>query len=485
MKNAMKLFLAIVGLVFSVTTADAANSITYTVGKWPITLTDLGLFPGGTASRGLAINNSGQIIGLSTDSSFALQRPLWDASSGAIIGMADNWDPASTAVPERRNDVGEMIGSEVIRTGTLYEGVYWNSTGQAFGLPPFAGVDPLFGAVHTYGHGINNLGQMVGASKDGTPNHFLHAVLWQTKDTPPQDLGFLGKGAYVDYSEAYGINDLAHVVGNSAIGTATRGFLWRDGRMIDLGVLNGQVVSEARAINNYGCIAGKSNLYPVIWKYDVANSNSTPVIQQLPIPPGFFSAQPMGVSDSADVAGYAGSPNIDAHAVLWRDGQAIDLGIWPGGHYSVANGINNLGQIVGTGTIAGDNLDHALMWTVVVGGGGGGGGTTTTNQTPVVRLQATSPVTVRVGGSLSVQASFTDADNGPWSYMLDWGDGSMTTGNTSTTGTIAAIRSHAYASSGSFTARLTVTDGKRAAGTSNTITGRGRQKIRLRMMGGA
>jgi probable HAF family extracellular repeat protein len=48
---------------------------------------------------------------------------------------------------------------------------------------------------------------------------------------------------------------------------------------------------------------------------------------------------------------------------------AIDLGVWPGGHYSVANGINNLGQIVGTGTVAGDNLDHALMWTVDEGGG--------------------------------------------------------------------------------------------------------------------
>jgi hypothetical protein len=46
------------------------------------------------------------------------------------------------------------------------------------------------------------------------------------------------------------------------------------------------------------------------------------------------------------------------------------LGVWPGGHYSVANGINNLGQIVGTGTVAGDGLDHALMWTVDGGGGG-------------------------------------------------------------------------------------------------------------------
>jgi probable HAF family extracellular repeat protein len=467
MKNAMKLFLAAIGFALCLmTAAEAANSITFTVGNRQITITDLGVIPGGTASRALAINNAGQIIGLATDSSFALQRPLWDASSGAIIGMADNWDPSSTAVPERRNEVGEMVGSEVIRDGTLYEGVYWNSTGQAFGLPPMAGADPLFGSIHTYGHGLNNLGQMVGASKEGAPNYFLHAVLWQTKDTPPQDLGFLGKGAYVDYSEAYGINDLAHVVGNSALGTATRGFLWRNGRMIDLGALSGQVVSEARVINNQGLIAGKSNLYPVIWKYDVANSNSTPVIQQLPIPSGFFSAQPTAVNDSGDVAGYAGSPSIDAHAILWRNGQAIDLGVWPGGRYSVANGINNLGQIVGAGTVVGDNLDHALMWTVVTTGSGGG----TTNATPSASLQATSSTSIRVGGSVSVQASLADPDNGPWSYKLDWGDGSTMVGNTSNTGAISGISPHVYTKSGSFKAKLTVTDSKGAAGSSNAIT---------------
>jgi probable HAF family extracellular repeat protein len=470
MKNAMKLFVAAVGLALCVmTNAEAANSITYTVGGRQITMTDLGLLPGGSASSGLAINNLGQIVGLATDSNFALQRPLWDANTGAIIGTADNRDPASTAVPEHRNDYGEMAGSEVIRSGTLYRGVYWNSSGQAFGLPPMAGVDPLYGSIHVYGHGINNLGQMVGASKEGAPNYYLHAVLWQNKDTPPQDLGFLGKGAYVDYSEAFGINDLGHVVGKSALGAATRGFLWRDGRMIDLGALSGQVVSEAGAVNNTGLVVGKSNFYPVTWKYDVANSSSTPAIQQLPIPSGFFSAVPTAVNDSADVVGYAGSPNIDAHAILWRNGQAIDLGVWLGGHYSVANGINNLGQIVGTGTIAGDNLDHALMWTVAAVGSG----TTNpppTNTTPSASLQATSSTSIRVGRSFSAQASFADPDNGPWSYKLDWGDGSATVGNASSAGTIAGISPHVYTKSGSFKVKLTVTDGKGAVGTSNTIS---------------
>jgi probable HAF family extracellular repeat protein len=479
MKHAM--FLGAVGLALCVVTnAAAANSITYTVGGLQVTLTDLGVLPGGTFSSGLAINNRGEAAGYANvlgTVTWEDVRPIWNASTGAIIGMADNWDPASTAIPEFRNDNGEMVGTEVIFSGNLSRGVYWNSAGQAFGLPGLPWRDPSFGPVHVLGHGINNLGQMVGGAKDGTeapiglPSHPMHAVLWQSKDASPQDLGFLGKGTYVDYSEALGVNDSTHVVGVGAVGSVIRGFLWRNGTMVDLGALSGQVTSEAYAINNNGLIAGKSNFYPVIWRYDVANASSVPTIQQLPIPPGFFSAQPTSVNASGDVAGYAGSPSIDAHAVLWRNGQAIDLGIWPGGTYSVANGINNLGQIVGTGTVAGDNLDHALVWTVaVVSGGGGGTNTTTSNKTPSATLQSTSPTSIRAGGSLSVRASFTDPDNGPWSYRLDWGDGTVTMGNTSAAGTISGINPHVYSTAGSFKAKLTVTDRKGAAGSSTAVT---------------
>jgi probable HAF family extracellular repeat protein len=449
------------------TNAVAATSITYTVDDWQITATDLGVLPGGASSSAHAINNRGEIAGLANDSNWALHLPIWDASTGAIIGMAD-LDPGSTAIPEHRNDRGEMAGTDCIGgCGRLYRGIFWNTAGQAVGLPGFAGTDPLYGPVHVMAHGINNLGHVVGGAKDGTLTRPMHAVLWQNVGAPPLDLGFLGRGAYVDYSEAFGINDFGHVVGNGAIGTLTHGFLWRNGQMIDLGALSGQVVSEARAINNNGLIVGKSNFYPVTWRYEVANPSSTPSIRQLPIPTGFFAAQPSAVNDPGDVVGHAGSPNIDAHAVLWRNGQAIDLGIWPGGHYSVATGINNLGQIVGTGTVAGDNLDHALLWKVVAAGGGGGG---TPNATPVPSLQATSSTSIRRGGSVSVRASFNDPDNGPWSYKVLWGDGGVTTGNVASAGTIPGISAHAYQKAGTFKVKLTVTDSMRAAGSSSTIT---------------
>jgi len=343
--------------------AEAAESIKHAPSGPRIVITDLGLLPQGTASNGLAINNQPIVVGLATDNAFNLQRPLWDANTKAIVGMADNMNPASTAIPEHMNDSREMAGSEVYGDN-VYQGVYWNAAGQAFELPAMAGVDPFYGGLHTRAHGINNLGQLVGTGKEAAPNYYTHAVLWPNKSTQAVDLGFLGQGTPLNYSEAYGINDLSHVVGNSAVGSLIRGFLWRNGQMIGLGALSGQVVSEAYAISNTGFIAGKSNIYPVTWRYDIANPSSTPTISQLPIPSGFSTAIPTAVNNAGDLAGYAGSPNIDSHAILWRKGKAIDLGVWPGGHYSVAKGINNRGQIIGTGTVAGDNLDHALMWTV-------------------------------------------------------------------------------------------------------------------------
>ena len=163
----------------------------------------------------------------------------------------------------------------------------------------------------------------------------------------------------MNYSEAYGVNDLSHVVGNSAIGLVySRVSLAQrsDGRSRRVERSGGKS-RRARLI-----IPGSLRVRAISFRSSGNMTSRTPTtrprIQQLPIPAGFFSATTTAVNDSGDVVGYAGSPNIDSHAVLWRDGMAIDLGVWPGGQLQRCNRINNLGQIVGTGTVAGDNLDH-------------------------------------------------------------------------------------------------------------------------------
>ena len=141
--------------------------------------------------------------------------------------------------------------------------------------------------LHTRAHGINNLSQLVGTGKEEI-TEFLHPRRLVAKQGHGgRRSRLLGQGIPLNYSEAYGVNDLSHVVGNSAIGSFIHGFLWRSGQMTDLGALSGQVASEARAINNTGLIAGKSNIFPVVWEYDIANPNHAPRIQQLPIPAGF------------------------------------------------------------------------------------------------------------------------------------------------------------------------------------------------------
>jgi hypothetical protein len=112
--KAIRIFAGVVSLALSaMINAEEARSIKYAGGPSQIIITDLGLLPGGTTSAGLAINSEPIIVGLATDSNFALQRPFWDANTGDIVGFADNFNPASTAIPEHMNESREMGGTEV------------------------------------------------------------------------------------------------------------------------------------------------------------------------------------------------------------------------------------------------------------------------------------------------------------------------------------------------------------------------------------
>jgi len=83
----------------------------------------------------------------------------------------------------------------------------------------------------------------------------------------------------------------------------------------------------------------------------------------------------------------------------------------------------------------------------------------TPNTTPTVN--AGPDEQILLGLLYELRWSFTDPDNGPWQYTISWGDGSSSSGTLSSAGSYTA--SHGYLL-GSYTIRVTVTDGLGASG---------------------
>ena len=65
-------------------------------------------------------------------------------------------------------------------------------------------------------------------------------------------------------------------------------------------------------------------------------------------------------------------------------------------------------------------------------------------------------------------ASFSDPDNdGPWLYTIAWGDGSTSTGNKSSQGSLTGA--HNYLLPGTYQITVTVTDNHGAAGSDSKL----------------
>jgi len=77
--------------------------------------------------------------------------------------------------------------------------------------------------------------------------------------------------------------------------------------------------------------------------------------------------------------------------------------------------------------------------------------------------------TVLTGLLFTLNASFSDPDNGPWTYRIDWGDGSSTTGSASSPGTISKGHTYVTILPRSFTITVTVTDSRGASGSDTKV----------------
>ena len=198
---------------------------------------------------------------------------------------------------------------------------------------------------------INNLGQVVGFSKNAAGQE--RAFLW-TKGGGMRDLGTLG-GLW---SKAFDINDAGQVVGQTVNTTGfIRAFQWSEaGGMRD--------ISPGGAYGNSGngdiALRTLSVKNPEVWGVFRWSSG---VLEEI----NTISALPTAVNSSSQVTGNTSSAT---QAVLWS--RSVNgweerlLGFISGGNFSNARGINDAGQVVGSSnTSQGGNW--AIIWTAVDG----------------------------------------------------------------------------------------------------------------------
>ena len=276
----------------------------------------------------VAINNAGQVIGNCSSADFSHITTAYLYSGGQLQSLGIHPGGVNSNLAAGINNAGDFVG--------------YSYEAQLFGGPSnFAGFLYTAGQLQAVpalakASGINDSGQIVGTSASG------RAILVTGDQT--QDLGTLG-GA-VAYPTA--INSAGQVVGMSMTAAGQgEAFLYTGGQMLQLGSADLSVVGVYPIkINDLGQVVG-TTAGQHAFLYTAGE------MQDLGTLPGSSVSHAYGISGSGQVVGYADTPT-GVHGFLYNGSTMIDLNtvIDPSSGWTLgfATAINDLGQIVGSGT---------------------------------------------------------------------------------------------------------------------------------------
>ena len=323
------------GITTITITASGGGTAAYTI-------TDLGQF------RAAAVNDNGQVAGFEyTGKPIVYQVVLYQ--NGGITHIAP-FQGQIFAIPSGINISGQMVGGQPF----LY------SNGQAV---DFNSLMPGNLKVFTLGT-INDIGQVTGGEVGTTSPG--DAFLWQNGNVT--DLGRLpGDG----FSEGLAVNNLGQVVGTSqsqSNGGLPDFWLWQNGQIRQIQVPAASTFSNATAaINNRGHAVVSFYVSPTSQHSYLDDAGQITDLGNLR---NFQSTRAQSINDADQIVGVAVPPDVTRQqlvAFLWQNGQIIDLNtqIPSNSGWSLweATGVNNNGQICGSGFINGQT--HAFLLTPV------------------------------------------------------------------------------------------------------------------------
>jgi probable HAF family extracellular repeat protein len=247
--------------------------------------------------------------------------------------------------------------------------VLW-TRGEIVNLGTFGGNDSLAAM-------INNREQVIGSALNAIPDPFsilglflgstgptqTRAFLWE--DGHKRDLGTLGG------PDAFAgrINNLGEIIGTSYINSVpnqstgvptTHPFLWREGKMVDLGDLGG-TASSAGGINDHTQIIGNSNLAgdqvsdPFLWEEGRLMDLNTNTLGGNPITAN-------AINNAGEIVGGASFPGHPFSAYVRKYGVALNLGVLGDDCFSEALLTNSQGQVTGQSFSCDLSSARTFLW---------------------------------------------------------------------------------------------------------------------------
>ncbi len=301
--------------------ATATHVFLYSKGA----MTDLNITYPPSSAVSTAVNDSGVVVG----GTLTLDLAASNGSAASFIYLNGTVQPVSgpleTTLPLGVNNNSQMVGTS-IQIGTYTLNYFVNSKAV---LDPLSGgaitdLAPITSGGGAAAFGINSTGTVVGASVAQNASN-ITPIMWQNQT--PQALPLL---ANYPFALATAVNDSGVAAGIAFnldfeslydLSAVAHAILFNNGTVTDLGVLQGDISSVANAINNSGSVVGFSSSEP----------------------PDF----------TLELAALFYPPASNYHAFLYSGGKMYNLNNQlvngAGWQLSFATGINNAGQIVGTG----------------------------------------------------------------------------------------------------------------------------------------
>jgi probable HAF family extracellular repeat protein len=363
-------------------------------------LVDVGTFGGPESNLnpvgngGPYINRHGTAVGTS-----ATSVPSGPTANGFFCGGLDGTLPFVFHAFDWKNGVVTDLGALPPAVSNCSDAIAVNSRGMIAGgsenglVDPATGVNEIhaivwndgriedlgtFGGNFSVAASLNSRGQVAGFALNGISDPFsmfavvlggpsagtqTRAFLWE--DGHMEDLGTLGG------PDAWGffVNEHGQVAGYSytnSTANSTTGFptvdpfLWKNGKMVDLGTLGGNLGTPS-ALNNSGQVIGSSNLAgdqasdAFFWDgeklIDLTKRSAGNIVTA------------NAINDAGEIVGAECLPNNGpCHAYLWKSGVVSDLGTLTGDCFSQAFAINSKAQVVGQSFNCDTQIGRIFLW---------------------------------------------------------------------------------------------------------------------------